>query len=70
MRPAPTRDEVPTRYEVLPPARIREAVWGADFYGDDNVLDVYIGHLRQKTEAGGEPRLIQTVRGVGYVIRE
>ncbi len=56
--------------QVLPRARILEAVWGDDFYGDDNVLDVYIGYLRQKTEAGGEPRLIQTVRGVGYVIRE
>ena len=56
--------------QVLPRARIMEAVWGDDFYGDDNVLDVYIGYLRQKTEAGGEPRLIQTVRGVGYVIRD
>ena len=56
--------------QVLPRARILEVVWGADFYGDDNVLDVYIGYLRQKTEAAGEPRLIQTVRGVGYVIRE
>ena len=56
--------------QVLPRARIMEAVWGDDFYGDDNVLDVYIGYLRQKTESGGEPRLIQTVRGVGYVIRD
>jgi len=56
--------------QVLARARILEAVWGSDFYGDDNVLDVYIGYLRQKTESGGEPRLIQTVRGVGYVIRE
>ena len=56
--------------QVLPRARILEVVWGEDFYGDDNVLDVYIGYLRQKTEADGEPRLIQTVRGVGYVIRE
>lgn len=56
--------------QVLPRARILEAVWGADFFGDDNVLDVYIGYLRQKTEAESEPRLIQTVRGVGYVIRE
>ena len=56
--------------QVLPRARILEAVWGEDFYGDDNVLDVYIGYLRQKTEAAGESRLIQTVRGVGYVIRE
>lgn len=56
--------------QVLPRARILEVVWGEDFYGDDNVLDVYIGYLRQKTEADGESRLIQTVRGVGYVIRE
>ena len=56
--------------QVLPRARILEVVWGEDFYGDDNVLDVYIGYLRQKTEADGEARLIQTVRGVGYVIRD
>lgn len=56
--------------QVLPRARILEAVWGEDFFGDDNVLDVYIGYLRQKTEAESEPRLIQTVRGVGYVIRD
>jgi two-component system response regulator MprA len=45
-------------------------VWGYDFGGDDNVLEVYIGYLRKKIEAGDEPRLIQTVRGVGYVLRE
>jgi two-component system, OmpR family, response regulator MprA len=56
--------------QVLPRVRILEAVWGYDFEGEDNVLDVYIGYLRSKTEAGGEPRLIQTVRGVGYVVRE
>lgn len=56
--------------QVLPRERILRAVWGDDFYGDDNVLDVYIGYLRAKTEAGGAPRLIQTVRGVGYVLRE
>ncbi len=55
---------------VLPRERILEEVWGYDFGGDDSVLDVYIGYLRAKTEAGGEPRLIQTVRGVGYVLRE
>ncbi len=38
--------------------------------GDGNVLEVYISYLRQKTEAGGEPRLVQTVRGVGYTMRE
>src|SRR5437763_13701237 len=55
---------------VLPRESILEAVWGYDFPRDDNVLDVYIGYLRAKTEAGGEPRLIQTVRGVGYVLRD
>lgn len=50
--------------------RLLEDVWGYDFQGDNNVLDVYIGYLRAKMEAGGEPRLIQTVRGVGYVLRE
>ncbi len=55
---------------VLPRSRILEAVWGHDFDGYDSVLDVYIGYLRAKTEAGGEPRLIHTVRGVGYVLRE
>ncbi|MBA3943137.1 MAG: response regulator transcription factor [Herpetosiphonaceae bacterium] len=56
--------------QVLTRERILQAVWGYDFGGDGNVLEVYIGYLRSKTEAGGEPRLIQTVRGVGYVIRE
>ena len=56
--------------QVVPRGRLLETVWGDDFYGDENVLDVYIGYLRGKTEAGGEPRLIQTVRGVGYVLRE
>jgi len=56
--------------QVLPREWILEAVWGYDFEGEDNVLDVYIGYLRAKTEADGEARLIQTVRGVGYVIRE
>lgn len=56
--------------QVLERRQILEAVWGYDFGGDDNVLEVYVGYLRRKTEAGGEPRLIQTVRGVGYVLRE
>ena len=56
--------------QVLPRDRILEEVWGYDFGGEDGVLDVYIGYLRAKTEAGGEARLIQTVRGVGYVLRE
>src|SRR5436190_8705588 len=56
--------------QVLPRARLLEEVWGYDFGGTDGVLDVYIRYLRAKTEAGGEPLLIQTVRGVGYVLRE
>ena len=56
--------------QVLPRERILQDVWGFDFGGDGNVLEVYIRYLRAKTEAGGEPRLIQTVRGVGYVLRE
>lgn len=47
---------------------IRESVWGYDYYGASNVVDVYIRHLRQKLEANGEPPLIHTVRGVGYKI--
>lgn len=54
--------------QVLPRERILEVVWGDD--GAGSVLDVYVGYLRTKTEAGDEPRLIQTVRGVGYVLRE
>ena len=56
--------------QVLRREQILEEVWGYDFGGEDNVLEVYIGYLRKKTEAGSEPRLIQTVRGVGYVLRE
>jgi two-component system response regulator MprA len=56
--------------QVLVRDRILEEIWGYDFGGEDNVLEVYIGYLRKKTEANGEPRLIQTVRGVGYVLRE
>ena len=55
---------------VLARERILQAVWGYDFGGDGAVLDVYVGYLRAKLEAAGEPRLIQTVRGVGYVLRE
>jgi two-component system response regulator MprA len=56
--------------QVLERARILNEVWGYDFGGDDNVLEIYIGYLRKKLEAGGGCRLIQTVRGVGYVLRE
>jgi two-component system, OmpR family, response regulator MprA len=48
---------------------IYEEIWGIDFLTSSNSLDVYIGYLRRKTEAGGETRLIHTVRGVGYVLR-
>jgi len=56
--------------QVLIRDQILQDVWGYDFGGEDNVLEVYIGYIRRNTEAGGEPRLIQTVRGVGYVLRE
>ncbi len=55
---------------VLTRGRILEDVWGYDFPTSGNALEVYIGYLRRKTEAGGERRLIHTVRGVGYVLRE
>jgi two-component system response regulator MprA len=56
--------------QVLTRSVIFERVWGYDFGPGSNSLDVYIGYLRRKTEAGGKPRLIQTVRGVGYALRE
>ena len=56
--------------QVLERRQILNEVWGYDFGSDDNVLEIYIGYLRRKLEAGGDPRLIQTVRGVGYVLRE
>jgi two-component system response regulator MprA len=56
--------------QVLTRSIIFERVWGYDFGYASNSLDVYIGYLRRKTEADGEPRLIQTVRGVGYALRE
>ncbi len=55
---------------VLTRELILERVWGYDFETSSNSLDVYIGYLRRKTEGGDEPRLIQTVRGVGYVMRD
>ena len=55
--------------QVLTRGTIFERVWGYDFGVGSNALDVYIGYLRRKTEAGGKPRLIQTVRGVGYALR-
>lgn len=54
---------------VLSREQIYEEIWGYDFESSSNSLDVYVGYLRRKTEADDEPRLIQTVRGVGYVLR-
>jgi two-component system, OmpR family, response regulator MprA len=56
--------------QVLTRSIIFERVWGYDFGFGSNSLDVYIGYLRRKTEQGGAPRLIQTIRGVGYALRE
>jgi two-component system response regulator MprA len=56
--------------QVLTRSIIFERVWGYDFGPTSNSLDVYIGYLRRKTEEGGAPRLIHTVRGVGYALRE
>jgi two-component system, OmpR family, response regulator MprA len=56
--------------QVLTRGRILEEVWGYDFPTSGNALEVYVGYLRRKTEAAGEPRLLHTVRGVGYVLRE
>jgi two-component system response regulator MprA len=50
--------------------QLLESVWGVDSEASSNVVDVYIGYLRQKLEQAGEPRLVQTVRGVGYALRE
>jgi two-component system response regulator MprA len=56
--------------QVLTRTQIFERVWGYDFGDSSNALGVYMGYLRRKTEAGGEPRLLHTVRGVGYVLRD
>ena len=56
--------------QVLTREMIYDRIWGYDFGGESNIIEVYVRYLRQKTEAGGEPRLLQTVRGVGYVLRE
>jgi two-component system, OmpR family, response regulator MprA len=56
--------------QVLERGQILTNVWGYDFGGDDNVLEIYIGYLRKKLEASGGCRLIHTIRGVGYVMRE
>ena len=56
--------------QVLSREVLFERVWGSDFLGESNLIDVHVMRLREKLEAGGEPRLIQTVRGVGYSLRE
>jgi two-component system, OmpR family, response regulator MprA len=56
--------------QVLTRSIIFEDVWGYDFGSSSNSLGVYMGYLRRKTEAGGEPRLLHTVRGIGYVLRD
>jgi two-component system, OmpR family, response regulator MprA len=55
---------------VLTRSAIMEQIWGYDFVGESNVIEVYVGHLRQKLEARGETRLIHTIRHAGYVLRE
>lgn len=55
--------------QVLTREQILEAVWGYDYYGDTNVVDVYIRYVRQKLEAANNTPIIQTVRGVGYVLK-
>ncbi len=54
---------------VLSRAQLLEGVWGYDFPTDGNVVDVFVGYLRRKLEAGGEPRILHTVRGAGFVLR-
>ena len=56
--------------QVITRDRILEEVWGYDFMGDSNIIEVYVRYLRLKLEANKEKRIIQTVRGVGYVLRE
>lgn len=56
--------------QVLPKETLMERVWGYDFGGNDNIVEVYVKQLRQKLEAGGSTRLIHTIRGTGYVLRE
>jgi two-component system response regulator MprA len=56
--------------QVLTREVIFDRVWGYDFGGESNIIEVYVRYLRQKTELGSEPRLLHTVRGVGYVLRE
>jgi DNA-binding response OmpR family regulator len=55
---------------ALPREFLMDRVWGYEFYGGTNVLETYVKQLRQKLEAAGEPRLIHTLRGTGYILRE
>jgi DNA-binding response OmpR family regulator len=55
--------------EVLDRARLHEEVWGYTFDPGTNIADVFVGYLRRKLEAGGEPRVLQTVRGVGFILQ-
>lgn len=57
-------------HQVLERAQILSEIWGYDYSGGDNVIEIYVGYLRKKLEADGRSRLIHTVRGVGYVLRE
>jgi two-component system response regulator PrrA len=54
---------------VLSRLRLLELVWGYDFDVDTNVVDVFVGYLRRKLDAAGAPKMIETVRGVGFVLR-
>ena len=54
---------------VLSRRELLEQVWSYDFLGDSNVIEVTVGHVRQALEAGGEPRIIHTLRPVGYILR-
>lgn len=56
--------------QVLPRTLLMDRIWGTDYYGDSNVLEVFVANIRRALEAEGEPRLIQTIRGVGYVLRQ
>ncbi len=56
--------------QVMSRTQLLDAVWGIDFATASNVVDVYVGYLRAKLEAGGEPRVLHTIRGVGYVLRQ
>lgn len=56
--------------QILTREKIMDTVWGYDYQGESNVLEVYIGYLRQKLEEAGEKRLLQTVRGIGYTLKE